>query len=81
MENDGPRFVRDGDRIADLEGPGEILVTCSPPAEGTLVEPRGAFFKLEGLGSLLDGSVEDVTPETTRMVTSFTESLRLTSNS
>jgi len=77
LTGETPNFIRDGDRIADLEGPEEILVTCSPPETGTAVEPRGAFFKLEGLGRLLDDTVETVTPMTTRMVSSFTESLQL----
>lgn len=80
LSREAPDFVRDGDRIADLEGPEEILVTCSPPETGTVVESRGAFFKLEGLGRLLDETGESVTPMTTRMVSAFTDSLQLTAN-
>ena len=78
IEGEAPRHIRKGHRILDLEGPDEILVTCSPPAEGTVVEPRGAFFKLEGLGGLLDETAEKVTPHTTRLVESFTAALELT---
>ncbi|MBT5369880.1 MAG: ATP-grasp domain-containing protein, partial [Nitrospinaceae bacterium] len=80
LPGETPVFIRDGDRIADLEGPEEILVTCSPPESGTVVEPRGAFFKLEGLGRLLDDNGESVTPMTTQMVNSFTVALQLTAN-
>jgi hypothetical protein len=78
LDGASPRFIRDGDRLSDLQGPEEILVTCSPPATGSDVEPRGAFFKLEGLGSLLDEAAENVTPLTARIVQSFTDSLNLT---
>ncbi len=78
LEGAAPRRIREGHRISDLEGADEILVTCSPPAEGTVVEPRGAFFKLEGLGRLLDKTAEEVTPYTTQLVESFTAALEVT---
>ncbi len=77
MENKIPKFLREGDRISALNGPDEILVTCSPPAEGTEVEPRGAFFKLEGLGTILDDAARCVRPHTVQMVASFSELLNL----
>ncbi|HBK80362.1 MAG TPA: hypothetical protein DDZ83_11975 [Nitrospinae bacterium] len=78
LDGAAPRLIRDGSRLGDLQGPEEILLTCSPPAAGTEVEPRGAFFKLEGLGSLLDEEAEDVTPLTVQLVQSFTDALNLT---
>ena len=77
MEDKIPRFVREGDRVFALDGPGEILLTCSPPSGGTEVAPRGAFFKIEGVGGVLDEAVENVTPEAVRMIASFTELLDL----
>ena len=77
MVHGSPRFIRDAARLSELESPEEILVTCSPAAVGTVVDPRGAFFKLEGLGTILDDSAEYVTGDAVRLVESFTECLDL----
>jgi hypothetical protein len=77
MEGKIPRFLRNGDRVSALNGPGEILLTCSPPPEGREVAPRGAFFKLEGVGGVLDDTLESVTPGTVQMIASFTDQLNL----
>jgi len=81
MMDASPRLLRDGDRIAALQGPDEVLLTCSPPARGTIVEARGVFFKLEGLGSLYEEGVERIAPWVGQMVEAFTRQLELSAAS
>lgn len=70
-----PRFLREGVRISELKEPSEVFLTCSPPAEGTVVAPRGVYFKLEGLGTLYDEEVGGIAPWVPRAVESFTRGL------
>ena len=72
-----PRFLRAGERLSDLQGPGEVLLACSPPERGTVVEPRGVFFKLEGLGTLYDEEVTGIAPWVGEAVRGFTHGLGL----
>ena len=72
-----PRFLREGERLSGLQGPGEVFLTCSPPARGTVVEPRGVFFKLEGLGTLYDEEVSGIAPWVGEAVRAFTQGLEL----
>lgn len=74
-----PSFLRDGERLSGLQGPGEVFLTCSPPGPGTVVEPRGVFFKLEGLGTLHDEEVKGIAPWVGEAVRGFTRGLSLSS--
>jgi hypothetical protein len=72
-----PRFLREGERLSQLEEISEVFLTCSPPARGTVVEPRGVFFKLEGLGTLYDEEVKGIDPWVGKAVEGFTQGLAL----
>ncbi len=73
----GPAFVREAHRLADVQSPEEILLTCSPPRKGTIVEPRGAFCKLEGVSSIYAGGEKQISPAARDMIDDFTRSLAL----
>ena len=73
----GPEFIRQGYRLSDIQDQNEVLVTCSPPAKGTIVEPRGTFCKLEGVSSIYEGGEEQISPAAREMIDTFTRRLSL----
>ncbi|MDE0332349.1 MAG: ATP-grasp domain-containing protein [Nitrospinae bacterium] len=79
IQNGRPEFIRRGYRLSDVQDEDEVLVTCSPPAKGTIVEPRGAFCKLEGVSSIYEGGEEQISPAAREMIDIFTRSLALSS--
>ena len=79
VQDGRPDFIRRGYRLSDVQGHDEVLVTCSPPAKGTIVEPRGAFCKLEGVSSIYEGGEEQISPAAREMIDIFTRSLALSS--
>lgn len=72
-----PEFVRGGARLRDAQGDAEILVTCSPPAKGTIVEPRGTLCKLEGVSSIHEGGERQISPRAQEMIRGFIRHLAL----
>ena len=77
VDNGMPEFVRQGFRLGDVQDGDEVLVTCSPPAKGTIVEPRGAFCKLEGVSSIYEGGEAQITPNAREMIDAFRSRLAL----
>ena len=77
IQNGKPEFIRRGYRLSDVQDQDEVLVTCSPPAKGTIVEPRGAFCKLEGVSSIYEGGEKQISPYAREMIDSFTRRLAL----
>ncbi|MYA96944.1 MAG: ATP-grasp domain-containing protein [Nitrospinae bacterium] len=77
IQNGRPEFIRRGYRLSDVQDENEALVTCSPPAKGTIVEPRGAFCKLEGVSSIYEGGEEQISPAAREMIDVFTHRLAL----
>jgi len=77
IQNGRPEFIRRGYRLSDVQDQDEVLVTCSPPAKGTIVEPRGAFCKLEGVSSIYEGGEEQISPAAREMIDVFTRRLAL----
>ncbi len=77
IQNGRPEFIRRGFRLSDVQGQDEVLVTCSPPAKGTIVEPRGAFCKLEGVSSIYEGEEEQISSAAREMIDAFTRRLAL----
>jgi len=77
IQNGRPEFIRRGYRLSDVQDQDEVLVTCSPPAKGTIVEPRGAFCKLEGVSSIYEGGEEQISPAAREMIDIFTRRLAL----
>ena len=77
IQNGRPEFIRRGYRLSDVQDEDEVLVTCSPPAKGTIVEPRGAFCKLEGVSSIYEGGEEQISPAAREMIDVFTRRLAL----
>ena len=77
IQNGRPEFIRRGYRLSDVQDENEVLVTCSPPAKGTIVEPRGAFCKLEGVSSIYEGGEEQISPAAREMIDVFTRRLAL----
>ena len=78
VQNGRPEFIRRGYRLSDVQDQDEVLVTCSPPAKGTIVEPRGAFCKLEGVSSIYyEEGEEQISPAAREMIDTFTRRLAL----
>ena len=77
IQNGRPEFIRRGYRLSDVQDLDEVLVTCSPPAKGTIVEPRGAFCKLEGVSSIYEGGEEQISSAAREMIDIFTRRLAL----
>ncbi len=77
IQNGRPEFIRRGYRLSDVQDQDEVLVTCSPPAKGTIVEPRGAFCKLEGVSSIYEGEEEQISAAAREMIDVFTRGLAL----
>ena len=77
IKKGNPEFIRRGYRLSDVQDPDEVLVTCSPPAKGTIVEPRGAFCKLEGVSSIYEGGEVQISPAAREMIDTFTRRLSL----
>ena len=77
IQNGMPEFIRRGYRLSDVQDHNEVLVTCSPPAKGTIVEPRGAFCKLEGVSSIYEGGEKQISPAAREMIDTFTRRLAL----
>lgn len=72
-----PEFIRPGYRMRDIQDQNEVLVTCSPAAKGTIVEPRGTFCKLEGVSSIYEGGDEQITSDAQEMIHAFIRRLAL----
>ena len=79
VNNAKPEFLRQGHRLNDVQDEDEVLVTCSPPAKGTIVEPRGTFFRLEGVSSIYEGGEKQISPHAREMIDIFTRRLALSS--
>ena len=72
-----PEFIRRGFRLREVQAADEILVTCSPPAKGAIVEPRGAFCKLEGVSSIHEGGEAQISASAREMIDAFIRHLAL----
>ncbi len=72
-----PELIRQGSRLRDAQGEEEILVTCSPPAKGTIVEPRGTLCKLEGIASIHEGGERQIASSAQEMIHIFIRHLAL----
>ena len=77
IKKGNPEFIRQGYRLSEVQDQDEVLVTCSPPAKGTIVEPRGAFCKLEGVSSIYEGGEKQISPYAREMIDIFTRRLAL----
>lgn len=77
IQKGNPEFIRRGYRLNDVQDQNEVLVTCSPPAKGTIVEPRGAFCKLEGVSSIYEEGEEQISSAAREMIDTFTRRLAL----
>ena len=77
IQNGKPEFIRRGYRLSDVQDQDEVLVTCSPPAKSTIVEPRGAFCKIEGVSSIYEGGEKQISPYAREMIDIFTRRLAL----
>ena len=73
----GPKFIRQGYRLGDVQDQNEVLVTCSPASKGTIVEPRGTFCKLEGVSSIYEGGGKQISADAQDMIDTFTRLLAL----
>ncbi len=72
-----PEFIRQGHRLREVQEQDEVLVTCSPPAKGTIVEPRGTFCKLEGVSSIYEGGEKQISEDAQEMIHTFIRHLAL----
>ncbi len=61
-------FVRRGYRLSEVQENDEVLITCSPPARGTIVEPRGAFCKMEGVSSIYEEGEKQISTRARKMI-------------
>ena len=71
LKKKSPELIRNGHRLREVQGQDEVLVTCSPPAKGTIVEPRGTFCKLEGVSSIYEGGEKQISPDAQEMIYTF----------
>ena len=74
-----PIFIRPGYRLREIQDQNEVLVTCSPAAKGTIVEPRGTFCKLEGVMSIYEDGEKQITKDAQEMIHAFIRRLALSS--
>ena len=72
-----PEFVRKGYRLSEVQDENEVLLTCSPAAKGTIVEPRGTFCKLEGVTSIYEGGETQISKDAQEMIHAFIRRLAL----
>lgn len=77
IRNGRLEFIRRGSRLHEVRERDEVLVTCSPPAKGAIVEPRGAFCKLEGISSIHEGGEAQISSSAREMIDAFTRHLAL----
>ena len=77
LKKKSPEFIRHGHRLREVQEQDEVLVTCSPPAKGTIVEPRGTFCKLEGVSSIYEGGEKQISPDAQEMIHTFIRHLAL----